>query len=70
MTMDMTVKEYAYLLLTQYEIIGESVLKTKLLEVYKESCVDCILKEIREDKKHVQVWKLDDGDNLLLLRKD
>lgn len=70
MTNDMTVKEYAYLILTQYEIIGESVLKTKLLEVYKQSCVDCILKEIREDQKHVQVWKLDDGDNLLLLRKD
>lgn len=67
---DMTVKEYAYLLLTQYEIIGESVLKNKLLEVYREACVDCILKEIREDQKHVQVWKLDDGDNLLLLRKD
>lgn len=69
---DMTVKEYAYLQLTQYKCIPESLLRRKLLEVYRESCVDCILREIREDEEHIlcrPVKSIDDEihDRLLIL---
>ena len=51
MTMDMTVKEYAYFILVREEKIRESTLRRRLLEVYREACVDCILREIREDPR-------------------
>ena len=51
MTMDMTVKEYAYFILVREGKIKESTLKRMLQEVYRESCVDCILREIREDPR-------------------
>ena len=75
MTHDMTVKEYAYLQLTQHECIPESILRRKLLEVYRESCVDCILREIREDEEHVLCIPIDDEkytirDRLLILLPD
>ena len=73
MTMDMTVKEYAYLQLTQHECIPESILRRKLLEVYREACVDCIIREIREDDKNILCIPVDDEehnlhDRLLILR--
>ena len=46
---DMTVKEYAYHLLRQLGSIPESTLRKKLLEKYPEACVDCILREIRDE---------------------
>ena len=49
--MDMTVKEYAYFILVREGKIRESTLKRMLQEVYKESCVNCILREIREDPR-------------------
>lgn len=48
---DMTVKEYAYFILVREGKIRETTLKRMLQEVYKESCVDCILREIREDPR-------------------
>ena len=51
MTMDMTVKEYAYFILVREEKIRESTLRQILREVYREACVDCILREIREDPR-------------------
>ena len=51
MTMDMTVKEYAYFILVREDKIRESTLRRRLLEVYREACVDCILREIREDPR-------------------
>lgn len=51
MTSDMTVKEFAYYILINRGCIRESTLRRRLTEVYKESCVDCILREIREDPR-------------------
>lgn len=48
---DMTVKEFAYYILINRGCIRESTLRRRLLEVYREACVDCILREIREDPR-------------------
>lgn len=47
--LDMTVKEYAYYLLRQRGDIPESTLRNTLLEKYPEECVDCILREIKDE---------------------
>jgi hypothetical protein len=54
MTGDMTCKEYAYMLLMQNGVMLQSELEYKLREVYKEQCVDCLLRELHEDK-HITV---------------
>lgn len=46
---NMTVKEYAYHLLRQLGSIPESTLRNTLLEKYPEACVDCILREIKDE---------------------
>jgi hypothetical protein len=72
MTGDMTVKEYAYFILVREGKIRESTLKRMLQEVYQESCVDCILRELHEDKHiHVQtIYYNDTTDYQLYLNME
>ena len=60
MTSDMTCKEYAYMLLMQNGVMLQSNLEKRLREVYRDQCVDCILREIREDKEHVLTVHVND----------
>ena len=54
---DMTVKEFAYYILMNRRCIRESTLRRRLLEVYPEACVDCLLRELHEDK-HIIVQSI------------
>ena len=67
---DMTCKEYAYLLLAQHDTMLQSNLEKRLREVYREACVDCLLRELHEDK-HITVQPVyypDRTDYLLYLQ--
>lgn len=67
MTDDMTVKEYAYLLLFRKLRIRESELRGKLHELYQDSCVDCILREIREEDPRVRCLPIINEDDVMLV---